>query len=158
LRGQLERGARHRTKIIEARDEYLRWLQNQNTETHGSSDLVAYFFRRSFELLRENGCFGLIATNTLSQGDTRYTGLRWLRRNGATFYRAVKRYVWPNEAAVIISIVHARKGRYEGPAYIGDRQVPLITASLTTSQLLAMRNGNTAKRSRRFRTPRRSRR
>lgn len=120
-----------RDTLIEGNHKgYLPWLQDQNAETHGSSDLVAYFFRRSFELLRKMGCFGLIATNTISQGHTRYTGLRWLRRNGATFYRAVKRYVWPNEAAVVVSIVHARKGKHEGPVYIGDRLVPLITAYL----------------------------
>ncbi|HEY6343096.1 MAG TPA: type IIL restriction-modification enzyme MmeI [Bryobacteraceae bacterium] len=94
------------------------------------SKLVAFFFRRSFELLRARACLGLIATNTAFQGDTRYTGLRWLRRNGATFYRAVKRYVWPNDAAVIACIVHARKGTHEGPRYISGREVPLITAYL----------------------------
>ena len=40
-------------------------------ESHGNADLVAHFFRRAFDLTRHNGAFGLIATNTIAQGDTR---------------------------------------------------------------------------------------
>ena len=47
-------------------------------ESHGNADLVAHFFRRAFDLLRDDGTFGLIATNTIAQGDTRATGLRWI--------------------------------------------------------------------------------
>ena len=42
-------------------------------ESHGNADLVAHFFRRAFDLLRRQGTFGLIATNTIGQGDTRST-------------------------------------------------------------------------------------
>ena len=34
------------------------------------------------------GTFGLIATNTIGQGDTRSTGLRWIRNHGGTIYAA----------------------------------------------------------------------
>ena len=57
--------------------------------------LVAHFFRRAFNLIRDNGCFGLIATNTIAQGDTRHTGLRWICTHGGTIYSARKRYKWP---------------------------------------------------------------
>ena len=39
--------------------------------SHGNADLVAHFFRRAFSSLRTDGTFGLIATNTIGQGDTR---------------------------------------------------------------------------------------
>src|SRR5205807_2460996 len=51
------------------RQGYLNWLQALHEETHGNSDLVAHFFRRAFDLLRNGGAFGLIATNTIGQGD-----------------------------------------------------------------------------------------
>jgi methylase of polypeptide subunit release factors len=34
---------------------YPEWLKTNYAESHGNSDLVAYFFRRSFDLLRRNG-------------------------------------------------------------------------------------------------------
>ncbi|MFM7202503.1 MAG: Eco57I restriction-modification methylase domain-containing protein, partial [Myxococcota bacterium] len=46
--------------------------------THGNADLAAQFFLRAGELLRKEGCFGLVATNSIKQGDTRETGLQQL--------------------------------------------------------------------------------
>ena len=60
-------------------------------ESHGNADLVAHFFRRAFDLLRAGGAFGLIATNTIAQGDTRATGLRWICTHGGTIFAARKR-------------------------------------------------------------------
>ena len=54
---------------------YLPWLQTLHEGAHGNADLVAHFFRRAFGLLRQGGVFGLIATNTIGQGDTRASGL-----------------------------------------------------------------------------------
>jgi hypothetical protein len=109
---------------------YLPWLQLLHPESHGNSDLVAHFFRRSFTLLRANGRFGLIATNTVGQGDTRSSGLRWLCTHGGTIYRARKRLKWPGEAAVVVSVVHVCKGKLEGPFWLDGREVPMITAYL----------------------------
>ena len=111
-------------------DGYPEWLKELHSESHGNSDLVAHFFRRAYSLLRDRGCFGLIATNTIGQGDTRSTGLRWIRRHGGTIYRAVKRLTWPGEAAVVVSVIHVRKGPHEGPYLLGTREVGLITAYL----------------------------
>jgi hypothetical protein len=109
---------------------YLDWLKNVNPESHGNADLVAHFFRRSFLLLKPGGCFGLIATNTIGQGDTRSTGLRWICLNGGTIYRAKKRMKWPGEAAVVVSVVHLCRGVIESSRVLDDCSVPLITAYL----------------------------
>jgi hypothetical protein len=111
-------------------DEYLPWLQTVHSESHGNSDLVAHFFRRAFNLLRPNGCFGLIATNTIGQGDTRSTGLHWICTHGGTIYRARKRLKWPGEAAVVVSVVHICKGEMDGPFLLDGRQASIITAYL----------------------------
>lgn len=91
------------------REGYLDWLKMLHPGSHGNADLVAHFFRRAFDLLRPNGCFGLIATNTIGQGDTRSTGLRWICTHGGAIYWARKRYKWPGEAAVVVSVVHVHK-------------------------------------------------
>lgn len=70
---------------------YPDWLKHVHPESHGNSDLVAHFFRRAFDLLRDQGTFGLIATNTIAQGDTRSTGLRWICKHGGEIYCARKR-------------------------------------------------------------------
>ncbi|MCC7494459.1 MAG: hypothetical protein IT204_19030 [Fimbriimonadaceae bacterium] len=106
------------------------YLRAMNPESGGKCDLVAFFFRRAFELLRPNGCFGLIATNTIGQGDTRSSGLRWTCGHGGTIYAAQKRYRWPGQAAVVVSVVHLAKRKVTGPFQLNGRSVPIITAYL----------------------------
>ena len=95
---------------------YPDWLKAVHPESHGNADLVAHFFRRAFDLIRSGGTFGLIATNTIGQGDTRSTGLRWICNHGGTIYAARKRLKWPGEAAVVVSVVHVYKGRLPLPS------------------------------------------
>ncbi len=118
------------TMIAGHATSYLDWLKITHEESHGNSDLVAHFFRRAFTLLRPGGCFGLIATNTIGQGDTRSTGLRWICTHKGVIYNAIKRRKWPGQAAVIVSVVHVAKGKIEGPYMLDGREVPIITAYL----------------------------
>ena len=74
---------------------YPDWLKAAHEESHGNADLVAHFFRRAFTLVRAGGTFGLIATNTIAQGDTRSTGLRWICTHGGEIYHARRRLRWP---------------------------------------------------------------
>ena len=90
---------------------YTMWLRYLHPKSAGKCDVVAHFFRRSFNLLREDGCMGLLATNTVAQGDTRTSGLQWLCKNGAIVYRALRRVPWPGIAAVVVSIVHISRTR-----------------------------------------------
>ena len=93
---------------------YPDWLKQTHAENHGNADLVAHFFRRAFGLVRRDGAFGLIATNTIAQGDTRSTGLRWICEHGGEIYRARRRVKWPGLAAVVVSVLHVAKGRFPG--------------------------------------------
>ena len=65
----------------------------------GSADLVAYFFLRTFSLLNGRGTLGLIATNTLAQGDTREVGLDRMVDSGFTITRAIQSRSWPSQSA-----------------------------------------------------------
>ena len=109
---------------------YPNWLQEAHPESHGNSDLVAHFFRRAFDLIRVGGTVGMIATNTIGQGDTRSTGLRWVCNNGGEIYGARRRIRWPGEAAVVVSVVHLIKGTSESEKRLDGRNVDTITAFL----------------------------
>lgn len=113
---------------------YLPWLQTLNAGAHGNSDLVAHFFRRAFDLLREGGAAGLIATNTIGQGDTRASGLAPILANGGSIMRAKRRLKWPGEAAVVVSVVHLRKGSSERPI-LDNQPVSRISAYLVEGDL-----------------------
>ncbi|WP_199728741.1 type IIL restriction-modification enzyme MmeI [Corallococcus sp. CA053C] len=92
-------------------ENYLPWLQAVHPGAHGNADLSAHFFRRAFHLLGEHGTFGFIATNTIAQGDTRTTGLKFLVDQGAELYDAVRSRKWPVAGAnVAVSVVHLAKG------------------------------------------------
>ncbi|MCK6461767.1 MAG: SAM-dependent methyltransferase, partial [Planctomycetes bacterium] len=119
------------TVIAGNRAAYPDWLKAVHEESHGNADLVAHFFRRAFGLLSPGGAFGLIATNTVGQGDTRATGLRWICKHGGTIYDATRRRKWPGEsAAVVVSVVHVVHGPHPGRALLDGRPVKEITAFL----------------------------
>jgi hypothetical protein len=122
------------TIIASNRHGYLGWLRTLHEGAHGNSDLVAHFFRRAFWLLRDRGCFGLIATNTIRQGDTRSTGLAVILSAGGSISRAVRRLKWPGEAAVVVSVVHVLKGQARSPILDG-RQVSRISAYLVEGEM-----------------------
>jgi hypothetical protein len=111
-------------------DAYFDWLMGTFEQASGNADLVSFFYRKTFDLLRARGAFGLIATNTIGQGDTRSTGLRWICTQGGTIFAATRRKKWPGQAAVIISVVHVHNGPLSGPFHLDDREVPMITAYL----------------------------
>lgn len=117
--------------MINAHPEgYLDWLKIVHPESHGNSDIVSHFFRRAFTIIRKQGTLGLIATNTIAQGDTRSSGLRFICSNGGTIYNAQKRVKWPGIAAVVISIINIFKGEYTQPKNLNGRLEDKITAFL----------------------------
>lgn len=119
------------TLISGSRDEYLGWIRTKHLESHGNSDLVAHFFRHAFDSLRNGGCLGLIATNTIGQGDTRSTGLRWICKHDGYIFNVVRRYRWPGVAAVVVSMLHIiKKPSFKIKCFIDHKPVQHITAFL----------------------------
>lgn len=97
----------------------------------GSADLVAYFFIKANQLLAPKGFFGLIAVNTISEGNTREVGLDSVLNSGSTIFRANPNLVWPGSANVVTSSVYVSKAAWQGPKYISHQPVPKISSSLT---------------------------
>ena len=105
-------------------------MKQAHAESYGNADLVAHFFRRAFDLVRDRGVFGLIATNTIAQGDTRASGLRWICKHGGEIFSVRCRVKWPGLAAVIVSVLHIGKGSVADHKHIDGRDVERITAFL----------------------------
>ena len=74
---------------------YRDWLVKYIAEgRRGSADLVAYFYLRAWSLLRDGGNFGLLAVNTIAEGDTRQVGLESMAKMGAVIYAASPNEPW----------------------------------------------------------------
>lgn len=115
-------------------DRYIPWLQVVHAGAHGNADYCAHYFRRAYDLLGANGTFGFIATNTISQGDTRATSLHHLIArpdNAVEIYDAVRSMLWPGLANVAVSVVHLAKGRIKpGQARLDGELVASINCRL----------------------------
>jgi N-6 DNA Methylase len=109
---------------------YLDWILMLHQDASGSGDLVAHFYRRAFHFVRTGGTFGLIATNTIAQGDTRTTGLTWICKHGGRIFAARKRVKWPGLAAVVVSVIYVVKGEFACLKHLDERLVDRITAFL----------------------------
>ena len=97
----------------------------------GSADLCAYFFLQAGSLLRNEGMAGLLATNTIAQGDTREVGLDQLIAEGCDITRALPSAPWPGVAALEVAHVWLRKGRWAGTFFLSDQPVSGISSLLT---------------------------
>ncbi len=97
----------------------------------GSADLVAYFFIQADSLSSKSGFFGLIAVNTIAEGNTREIGLDSILGMGSVIYKANPNVVWSGEANVVTSSVYVSKGDWFGRKYIGAECVDKISSSLT---------------------------
>ncbi len=116
-------------------ENYLQYLKTRWNHARGLADYSAFFFLRAFEMLRPTGTLGLIATNTIAQGDTRELGLEHIHRQGGIIYRAVNNRPWPGMAAVAVDIVHISRKNYSGEKILDERKVVQITPLLDDRQI-----------------------
>ena len=96
----------------------------------GNADYSAFFFLQGFSHLRTGGALGLIATNTIAQGDTKRTGLDKIYEINGTIYHAQNDYNWPGVAAVTVNVVHLSKGEIKPPYVLDGERVDYISSSL----------------------------
>lgn len=96
----------------------------------GSIDYSGFFFRRVFSTIKLGGFFGLIATNTISQGGTREGGLAVIVEQGGTLVHAVRSVRWPGKAAVQVSVVNVVKGPWLGRKRLDGRDVDVLSTYL----------------------------
>lgn len=97
----------------------------------GNADLCSYFCLRFSSLLNRHGVTGMLATSTISQGETREVCLGPLVDNGFAIIRAVKSYKWPGAANLAVSNIWLYRGAWEGAFILDGATVNGITAMLT---------------------------
>ena len=98
----------------------------------GSADLCAYFFLRASGIVRVGGNFGLLAVNTIAEGDTRQVGLEALLRHDFAIFSATPNFQWPGAAAVAASAVQVHRGAWQGSFRLNGQSVSTISAFLSS--------------------------
>ncbi len=104
-------------------ERYRRWLEIAFAPFGGTADLCAAFYRRVFAILRRGGRMGMVATNTIGQGDTRESGLAVMLRSGGRITFARRFVKWPGAANVEVNLVAIHKADTAAPAV---RQIPIL--------------------------------
>lgn len=102
----------------------------------GSCDLVTYFFRRIFTIIKKNGFQALIATNTIAQGGAREGGLEVILLDGGSINFAVRSMKWPGLAAVEVALVNVYKGKWTRQFVLDNKSVRQITAYLDDAEII----------------------
>jgi hypothetical protein len=116
-------------------DKYRHWLEAAYTPYAGTADLCAAFYRRVFRLLKPGGRMGMVATNTIGQGDTRESGLAPILANGGVITFARRFIKWPGAANVEVNLVaiHKRASNGEqrgGSSVLDGHPVEFISSRL----------------------------
>ena len=122
-------GRRIRSALGESYLSYLIEVAFPNGS--GNADLCAFFFRRAVDLLSVRGGFGLIATNTIAQGNTREQGLDAIVANGSSIVRATPSREWPGVAGVTVAEVWITAEKWLGDVFINGKLVDEISPYLT---------------------------
>lgn len=114
---------------------YLAWQMAIYPEVKGrpNTDLCAYFFRRAGGLLGTHGTLGFLATNTVSQGDTRLMALKHLVAHGGTIYEARRSFAWPGAASITVALAHVAFGR--ASSVLVDRMLDGVPVAAIDSRL-----------------------
>ena len=111
-------------------ESYMLGLKAVVSSQKGAADLCGYFFLRAESLLSQNGTFGLLATNSISEGDTREVGLAAMLSRGAAIYRANRNAPWPGAAGVNVSHIHVSRKKQAMPVFLDGIAVESISSYL----------------------------
>ncbi len=107
--------------------EYLK--QSVARDKPGNADLCSYFLLRDLSIAGR-GRVGIIATNTIAQGDTREVGLDQVVDMGWSVYRAEKSQPWPGTASLEVSLLWTGHPAEHEQRTLDGNRVPGITPSL----------------------------
>jgi methylase of polypeptide subunit release factors len=109
---------------------YLKW----EYAPAGLSDLIVYFVRRIFALLKEGGFTAFITTNSIKDGDNRRDGLEQVIKSGAQINFATRAIKWPGRANVIVSLLALHRGKWTGPRTLDGVNVSTINSFLEEAE------------------------
>jgi hypothetical protein len=99
----------------------------------GNADLCAYFILRGARVAKQTATLGLLATNSISQGDTREVGLEALIADGCSIYRATPTRPWPGAANLEIAELWVARKAWNAPRLLDGAEVVGINSYLRSS-------------------------
>lgn len=116
-------------------DKYRHWMEVAYQSFGGTADLCAAFYRRAYNLLKPGARMGMVATNTIGQGDTRQGGLAVILRHGGSITFAKRFVKWPGAANVEVNLVAIYKPDHSSLAIhatpiLDGHLVPAISSRL----------------------------
>ena len=111
-------------------DSMLNWLKYNFSPLGGQADLISYFFRRIYDVIKNNGFQSLISTNTIAQGDSKEGSLDVIYKKGGSINFAIKSMKWPGVAAVEVSLISICKGIWGKEFILNTKVVSNISAYL----------------------------
>lgn len=117
-------------------EEYTAFLKANTSQGGDRTDLVAYFFRRSYSLLSETGTIGFVTTNTVTETDTARAGLGEIINSAGHIYSADTERPWPGTAGLHVVVVYISKGAWNGLKLLDDQPVSFISEHLTPREAM----------------------
>ncbi len=115
-------------------DDYNAFLKLAFVRSKGAADLCAYFYRRVEAFLSSHAAAGLLATNTIAQGDTREVGLDHLTQHGCVLVNVISNMPWPGVAGVTVSVIIYFKGTWSGALELDGAKVEFISPHLEAAR------------------------
>lgn len=107
---------------------YNDYLKNNATNATNNVNICCYFALRSFSISKY---LGIIATTTITEGESREVSLEQILCSGGTIYEAVSKMKWPGSAAVYISFIFVTKEKWIGECILNNKRVKEISSFLT---------------------------
>jgi hypothetical protein len=112
--------------------EFCGWVKYAYAPT-GLSDLVVFFLRRIYTLLRPGGFTAFITTNSIKDGDVRKDGLEQVIASGGTINFAIRGTKWPGLANLVVSLVGVHRGEWRRERYLDGSVVGKINTFFETN-------------------------
>lgn len=110
---------------------YVQW----EFDPAGLSDLIVFFVRRIFALMKQDGFTSFITTNSIRDGRVREDGLDQVMDSGGTIVMAVRAIKWPGEANLVVSLLTIYKGAWKGDRFLDAKKVVQISSFLEDAEL-----------------------
>ena len=110
-------------------DDYAQKVYKQFSDVQGQPDFCVFWFRKTTDLISENGRAGLVGTNSIAQVSGRKASLDYVVSNGGIIHDAIATQEWSGDAVVHVSIVNWSK-QPQKQLFLDSKQVPFISSSL----------------------------
>ncbi len=112
---------------------FCEWIRFQFSPT-GMSDLIVFFVRRFWFVLKAHRFAAFITTNSITDGDVRKDGLEQFLALGGEIVFAVDGIKWPGRANLYVSLLSLYTGSWARQRSLNNREVDHISSFLEDYQ------------------------